>query len=383
MTKVRKLIPPLCNELWFFFFLAGIFSLPSWMVLKNVSYITLFLIPILLSFLIRKTVKNFFLFLGLNLLFVLPVFALDLYQSLFYGAFFLFLFFNTFIKRLKPYQELSFSAIVVVLGLNIAVSVSASVLGYKQIPPYMFIYSLLAVLTFLISSQIRKVDYSLELITATTFQPVDRILSFNNRTFLLFAGILLVLSVGSLLIDFEGYIYGLLGLILTGIRYLASLQKPELPGEPLVEVTPPPPPPATMGRFPLDPGKENFIVKLIEEIIMFLMQIVLVLGFIGLILYAAYLLYKKFYSVKKSDDIVEFISPETSLERMLQSIKTSFLGPSNKLRRIYFKKVKSYIKKGSSIQSSDTTAEIQEKLSSFEDISELTGKYEQVRYGKE
>jgi len=79
----------------------------------------------------------------------------------------------------------------------------------------------------------------------------------------------------------------------------------------------------------------------------------------------------------------EVISLDKNLARdFINSMSWRKRQRRNPVRRAYYKKIKQFIKSGTKVVETDTTDKIDTKIAPMEDISDLTAKYEQVRYGR-
>jgi len=122
-------------------------------------------------------------------------------------------------------------------------------------------------------------------------------------------------------------------------------------------------------------------------------QVNLISNIIGIVLIAIIVFaltrwfYKKFYKKRKQKQEETPVDTVIALEKnivgdiinLLPRFKPKYRHP---VRRAYAKKVNRYIKNGVPISRLDTTDIIGNKIGVVEDISELTAKYENVRYGR-
>jgi hypothetical protein len=99
-------------------------------------------------------------------------------------------------------------------------------------------------------------------------------------------------------------------------------------------------------------------------------------------------LIKNFYNAADGDENESLLPDDTKsrFKFMLGDAVSAFprwlANIKNPVRRAYIKKVAFHIKKGVRVTHSDTPAGIADKIRPREDIDELTGRYERVRYGK-
>ena len=135
-------------------------------------------------------------------------------------------------------------------------------------------------------------------------------------------------------------------------------------------------------------------LALLEMIMNVMMRFLLVAFLAAVLAYAGYRFYKRFIATRgaggedyEGGDTSEYIGPKLAIKPIADAIGSLLrrLGPkteAEKIRQMYYKKVRWHIKRGAEIKSVDTTREIAEKLQPAEDIGELTALYEGARYGE-
>jgi hypothetical protein len=131
----------------------------------------------------------------------------------------------------------------------------------------------------------------------------------------------------------------------------------------------------------------SLVWVILEKIIIYVGGAAGIALFFGLVAYVCYQLYKRFYSgtTEVSDDLQESVMPDWR-ETMRGKVGAFiFGGPANRVRRLFYRKVRKHIIKkavSSRIALSDTACEIAEKIKASEDIDALTARYTQARYSE-
>jgi hypothetical protein len=224
-------------------------------------------------------------------------------------------------------------------------------------------------------------------LTLHSSQPVKPIHKFNNRVILYYVAAVVLLAFFAFYIpsDFllpllSGIFTGFFKILASIIRFIAGLfsrneqpvtyeEAAEMPEE-----------------FLMKQSEPNEFLLLLERIFMFAAYTAAAVLIITAIGYGAYWLYKMFY-VPKSDenDLKEFAAPDYKVKNqnfILGKIKSlfPFLDKNARIRRLYYKKVKSYISKGVKLEKDNTAGVISNKILEYEDIAELTKLYEKARY---
>lgn len=351
------------------------------------SYLLIF--PFYLLFLIRRKVKNIVLFLILNLSpFILTPLMPDLISTLVYALFCFILAFYSIQMRLNQ-RSIKGSFIITLppLVVNFLGAVLNRALEINIPDVFFVINSTLSIICYILVTHISNIDGSLELLTSFGSQPVKPILDFNNRTIAVFALLTGVFASLSLFIKLDSLWSLISGTILAVLRFIFSLlakisnpqetaDYPESLGstENMQTLFEPPPEP-------------NALMILLEQIFVYMVYLLL----IGLLLfgigYTIYKFYKKFYaSNQNTGDTKEFAAPLYEVKNFkFKKLRDLFpvLSKDMRIRRLFYKKVKSYLKKGVKLENDNTAKIISEKISQYEDIKELTHLYEKARYTNE
>ncbi len=224
--------------------------------------------------------------------------------------------------------------------------------------------------------------------------PFQQIRSSNHVLTLFLSGLFLFIMVVFSYLPL-GTMLSALGKVLLGlIRWLVSLlpQSKEKPAQmtPVEETAAP--------AFDLPPSEPSRFMEMISEILQWIATILAIAGFLALILYGIYCLYRYFYltSEKTCNDEVVFISPLTKKERTAKADRHShrlFFGRSNNdtIRKLFAKAVSAKANGYSKLSRSMTPYQLSEfALGSSKDIrnpaeledkkQQLTASYEKARY---
>lgn len=216
-----------------------------------------------------------------------------------------------------------------------------------------------------------------------------------QKIFILNSGLSLILLLSSLFLLLITYITNLssvigflgraLGNLLVGIirRMTSRVETPSL--NPVVTEEPTPEPQIDWNQL-VGEQEANPVVE-------FILNLIVKVLFIGLILLFLYLLYHylKFYlrRYRPKTDVIEYTEAITHTVKAKKLNKNRFtsiftsLTNNQRIRRIYYKRIKYYQKCLVEVTSYDTTGEIDQKVKSKtnDTIHSLTHIYEQARYG--
>ncbi len=386
MTKSRRFIVDFCNEIGFFFLVFGFcalitMALVSYYLLPFCAYV---IAPsIIATFIFRLVAKSFVAFIVMNALFLLPLAFIPGPRKIIYIILTVIIVLRSFSIRLsdKKFMNFTIATAAALLGLNIAAWLLSEHLGHTELISFLFAGSLLIIICLFVTHHIERLDYSLEIITRTTTQPINHILSFNNFILAVFITIIIVAALMSLLIDSKGIVFGAGKAILEFIRYLVSIfykggSEPPPDLDSVSNIV------SKRGGYFLGFGKTNPFFYFLDRILLFLVPIAFGAAILAALIYAIYRIYKIFTNTNANGDEVSFISSELIISSIIRTIRPSFLKlPSDKTRRTYIKKIKKLGKQTKTIiKDSDTASQIKEKMSPYEDISNLTEAYEKVRY---
>lgn len=342
--------------------------------------------------LFRKKMNNFFIFSIGHLLLIVVGFLLGatMLEKVIYMLFAVALTiasFKTYIAEIK--HSYSISLFVTAQSTFFLVYLFNLYMGYTAIQPFLNGFSLGFTLLFMLYVHIKNVDSSLEIITKNSMQPVSQIKSFNNKIIAIY----LFISAAFLIVCPYFHLQDLVNLFGEGlyafIRFLVSFLPQTQTPQDVPQQTQQSTQSAESMLKNLLPGKENPIVAFIEEIFIYVVNIGVVIAIIAIICYGLYLLYKTFYANSSStNETKEFISPIVKVDkanrnlnpfrRFIDSLNVS---TNDKVRKIYYKKIKKLMTLGLKI-SNETASEISSlaSISINKDISELTTFYEKARY---
>jgi hypothetical protein len=230
--------------------------------------------------------------------------------------------------------------------------------------------------------QMTSIDHSLEIITRTSTQPVNHILPHTNRLILLFTVFALFLALMAFsIISVGGGVYEFFGNILRRIiAFLTSFSRDRPP----IEYIEPEPIAESAPMAPLDFGEPYrpfvFLGRMVSFSAMGLVaaSIIYMLSYLISRLFGIRIRWPKRKPQTAPEDITETLAPPASL--FIERIK-SRMGPSNRIRRQFYKKVRKHRNnKDLMLYESDTARELAEKIGLTENIDVLTTQYEPVRY---
>ncbi|MDR2933389.1 MAG: DUF4129 domain-containing protein [Oscillospiraceae bacterium] len=249
---------------------------------------------------------------------------------------------------------------------------------------------LVVTLCYLLYTHTLRLDESIDILTSVTKQPVGAMLRFNNGVIAVFLLLAVVAGLLAPLLPIEPVLslFGALGLAL--VRWVVSFTNNQ---QPLVQSSAPVTPMLTTPREILDayfgepdgpPAWMAWLDQFIYETFWVVLA-ALVLGVIGFIVYR---IYKRYRSARNQDsDIREYIGPAIRLENIGETWRSLRYrlpqfgsGEREKVRRLYFRKIRRHIRRGIKIRPADTAGEIAGKVRTEEDIGALTDTYNRARY---
>lgn len=354
------------------------------------------LLPVVfLVYLIRKYIKNIFLFLGLHVLVLvlMLVLHLDAFCTVLYVVFWIvqLLLSLSFWKKeeAKPYKEMPLGCMVVFLIMGIyAQSVTKE---YYYIVCGMGIcYCLLYFATqyFYNYSQFLKNQNEMK------HFPYKKINMVHHMYLSILTGILALFVTIVILIKPEN-LTGAIGAFLFGIlqKFFSGLA--EVPVKEEVDTS-------TMeqkqqfdfwGEGFEDRMPKNEMLLKILEVVFQILCVVVIVAFIFLIIYAVFEFFKKYMNKNLKDlDEVEEIKKEKKVKNSKWEKEKGFffsrfsLSNSEKIRKLYQKRMKLYEKKQViTIKDYMTPEELKQMVESQtkDKIEEMTSRYEAARYGKD
>ncbi|MDR1531852.1 MAG: hypothetical protein LBS62_06665 [Clostridiales bacterium] len=392
MSKARFLTEQTIYNLAVFALLYSIAAVPAYALMPEAStawYLLLLAVPFFITQALRNAVKVLVLFILLHAGLVVIVFfaARGIFPKILATAFMVIVVGYSFGTRLKGGVP-DFDAAMVVVGVVVitVAHIIAARMGYEPLPALLSAAAATMAACFLLYSHMTSLDYSIEVITLTSVQPVREIISMNNKSIAVFT--LLVISAGAAarLVNLDSLV-GAVGVgLLALLRFLFSLLPQRAQETAAPEPMAPPVPESMAPLMPLDDSEPALIWVILETIFRYAAIIVLAALVIGLIIFACVRIYRRFYQRGTSEgDIKEFVAPEfLKIEalavNLLRLLPRS--APSNKVRRRFYKKVRRHMAGGIAIANTDAPWEMRQKIlaGAKEDIATLTEEYERERY---
>ncbi|MDR3121296.1 MAG: hypothetical protein LBU58_08200 [Clostridiales bacterium] len=284
------------------------------------------------------------------------------------------------------------------VGLFAALALLAEHFAMRGMLPILALWAFLAIAGFLVHSQTARVDGSLGILAGTGKKPIAAILRFNNTILAVFLIAVALFAILSSLLPL-GRVAGLFGAAalaaLRGIVWLimriAALFPSGSEEAPLPEAPPPEP---DVGAFAVEAAETPAWLEFLESLFMFLLNAALIAGAVAAVAYGAYRLYRRFYAARGESgadaadgDVREYIGPkrpEKPVAAALRAFARRFAPKSEaeRVRHLYFRKVRRHLRRGVAIRRADTTGEIAQKILPAEDLGALTKRYDQARYDR-
>ena len=350
---------------------------------------------VIFVYLIRKYIKNIFVFLGLHIV-VLALFVLmdlDSFCKVLYVVFWTVQLLQSlhFWKKedATPYKEmpLGFMAIFFVMGIY----------GQKVAMEYYYLVCGMGIIYYLLHLATQYFhNYSQFLKNQNEIKhfPYKKINLIHNMYLSILAGVLILLIVVVVLVKPEN-ITGVIGAFLFGVLQKLFSGLAEVPVKEEAEVS-------TSKQeqqqnffgdgFEDQMPKNENLLKILETVFNFLC-VVAIVAFILLVIYGIFEFFKKYMNknLMDSDEVAE-IKKEKKVkimkkEREKKSLFSRFnLSNSEKIRKLYFKKMKLYEKKQVIVLKDYLTPEELKQMvesQTKDKIDEITNCYEEARYGME
>ncbi len=391
MSARRILITDFLNHSLFFMMFFSVIIIPLSLIKHNTSeiYVGLIIfIPFILMYVIRKYIKTFFIFTGLHIFFFLLPFFLSTGPTQ-RNTFVVFLAIAIIFSYRDFFSEVKVSFRISTLYFAVAIIFIVYLLTNKLqllfLHNFLATYTMLLCTLFILYNHVASINYSLDIISKTTNQPIKMILKFNNISIFIYIGVMVVFVFVSLYFHVEvvlKLVGSILFLIMKSLLHFLNIKNNVSNIKPAEQA-------GSNHDFrpeALQNDLINQIILAIENVLINIFAVAFALGIIAVIGYSIYYLYKSFYHKgSEQGDIKEFITPALFINfniKMKRDKKNNDFGMGNekKIRKIFYKKINYYIHKGVSIQNSDTPRQIEEKLNK-EDIKSLREVYEKVRYG--
>ena len=299
--------------------------------------------------------------------------------------------------RIKARGGYDVSYLIFGIVVLTVLSVIAGYFGMRAVTAVNAVWAFMMITGYLIYNQTIRIDESLSILSAAGKKPVTAILRFNNSILALFLIPVLLFAIVSpwLPLDRAARLLGTVAIaairgLFRFIGWLLSLFAKDEPAEVLQDT----PPEQDMGGFMEEAAETPAWLALLEMIINTLIQILIVGLIAAAIAYGAYRFYKRFLATRgrrdenePEGDTSEYIGPKIAAKQIAEALgsllrKLSPKSESERIRRMYYKKVRRHIKKGAAIRRVDTTGEIADKLRPAENIDDLTALYERARYSE-
>lgn len=297
--------------------------------------------------------------------------------------------------RLKGPEHYETGYLIFCIALLTALSLISGYFEMRAVTAVNAIWAFMMITGYLVYNQTIRIDESLGILQFSGKQPVNAIIRFNNAILAVFLIPVVLFAIMSPWLPLDR-IAGLIGMVLIAVLrvvfrfvgWFMSLFESESAEVPPDEIPPEP----DSGPFMADTQETPAWLALIQAIINVLLQILIVALIAGALAYGAYRFYKKFVATRGkgggeaiAGDTSEYIGPKLAAKPIAEALNSLLrrLSPrseSERIRRLYFKKVRWHIRHGAEIQRADTAGQIAAKLRPAENIDELTAQYERARY---
>ncbi|MFV0401375.1 MAG: hypothetical protein ACK5LX_12270 [Oscillospiraceae bacterium] len=394
MTRTRIFVRQMLSDLTVFallhsLLLTGLFAIYRELTPVWISFVLL--LPFLAMTVVREKVDNLFLFLLLHILLAATAVLLPL-ELIAKGLCFLLLVIAaiySLVVQLRGYWSVELGWTGFCVGVLAVLALVTGYLRFGRIPLLLTLWATLVVACYFVCYQTLRVDEALSFLPATGRKVVPSILRFNNIILLGFLVPVLLAAALAVRFPLNGLFTTIAAAFKQIVRWIFGLLA-RFGGEAQEELPPETPEPSPSYGLPeTEPGDSSWFLEILEQIILRTVQVALVVGVVALIVYALRKLYKRFYASKAKDgDVREYIGPELQIEALKASWR-SLLGrlprfgrsESERIRKIYYKRVNRHIWQGARVAKSDTTGDIRRKLAEADDLTELTDSYNDARYG--
>ena len=278
----------------------------------------------------------------------------------------------------------SFAFLTLISAANAGCVMIVSSLGLYA-PAVFFMSNVFAAAAcYFLYRHVTDVARSLEAISLTTSQPVRTIIKFNNVAIAIFIALAAAAAVFSGYIPIAAALRGAGSLLFAALKFLLGRMSgpdssSDIQTEFMYEQS------AQSYDYLPPPGEPFILWVILEKIIMFLTTAAVIAGVIAGVAYLCYRLYKIFYAnVADQYDVKEFISPGADSERASArrpgTPRLFAAPPSQRIRRLFYKKVRKHMKSGLKVERHQTAREIAALIKKTEDIDELAALYERARY---
>ena len=387
MNEKRLLVADVLIQAAVFMLLCTVMlPLASWVAGGGRLYLVYLLaLPFFLTMLFRRLFTSLasFILLHAALLASVYVWPVGAYLKILLAIFMAVSVIYSFADRLsRDGKSLTLAFLALSAALNIGAGLITPALELDVPVSYYMTNFFIVALCYFLYRHITDVAFSLEAISLTSSQPVATIKKYNNAAIVIFMALASVAALLSRFIPVGALLRAAGNLFIAFLRFLYGLAgESEVTEEP----QPMPSPGGQDDLGMLGPPSEPFILWVIlEKIILFIFYAATVIGIVGGIIYLCYKLYKSFYSKKSENaDVREFVPPEAVYERIAARFGGAvpfLIAPSQRIRRLFYRKVRKHMKAGLAVEASQTAREIAAEINKKENIDELTTLYENARY---
>ena len=275
-------------------------------------------------------------------------------------------------------RELSMPMLLLVLVGMICVYIVAVDHNYMAFTPVLMSLAILYGIMFLYYQHWIGVHDALKSLDKEGNFSVRRVISFNNKMFLGYLGIVVVLFAVLYVAGMDDLINYLTAMMIMFIRRVSRLLSEADTSEGYIEEEAPPAEQEGVSpEMAMVPGETAPIWLILE----FILEVVFFAVVIGFIAYCCYSAFKRFSEVHKyqEQDYEEtkvFYKAAPKQKKQRRSLKDMFdNSPENKIRRAYYKKVRGHM--GKKVHPYETPIEVAETLP---DVRELVQAYDEARY---
>lgn len=388
MNSRRKFLLEILSELLIFICFNAVFSIIIAVTYDSyhVIFSYLLIIPFMFYSFIRRKIKKLWMFFILCLTTFTTVFFIqDLKALIIYIVYNIAVLIYTLnirfenqIDNNKPYM----------IMLPLIFNLTGVIINYifsTNISNVFFLFnSTVSIVCYILLTHITNIDSSLSVLSLSGPQPVKFILAFNNISIALFIFIIAIIAPLTLFIKLDFLWAAVSSLFLTIMKRLFSSHNNLFTSEENVSIEETPPQQELDMSIFNKVNEPSALFALIEKIFYYVLNFVAFGLLILLIIIVAYNIYKKFYDiVPENGDIKEFAKPiykknKHNFKKIIEAFPV--FNKNLRIRRLFYKKVRSYSAKGVKVENDNTAQALSKKISKYEDISELTMLYEKARY---
>jgi len=376
----RILFQEIMLDMLYFLILFGLFAFPFAIMFGNlqaIMYLWLFAIPFFINFILRRQISSIPIMIAAHMIIPIAVLFFMPAGLIRWVTFIIVALLVVFSLTQRAHCKRKFE--VEIKGAAIIAMIFLYLLSTHQGFYYMtFIYPILILLIMIggtMHTRMVRMDYSLETAANFSAQPVKQIRAFDRKA---------TWAVIALLLIFTAFFrYVLVDNVLRVlVAFINSLFSTNLEPTPM-DMEPNLPPPMSGGLnlgFIAGAGDPHPIWEYIWNIVGVVVTLLAIVTVVVVIVIAVVLIYRKMEykapSVAPGEDEREFIPP-TWISRTRKRRPSS--QSDNELRRLFYKKIRQHMKKGTLIEKSDTPLQMAERIKA-EDIHLLAEEYSKARY---